>query len=375
MSWSSVIPNVFIGALLLLWVLATAEAPVPTIELVPVITTGLMKPVYAAVPPDGSGQIFIVEQRGRIRVVKDGRLLPRPFIDLTGMVRSSGMEQGLLGMAFHPGYRENRRYFVQYTREPDGAIVVAESKASDDPDVSSPTQEVRMIVPHPFTNHNAGMIEFGPDGLLYIGMGDGGSRGDPSNRGQNVQDLLGKILRVEAGGGAFGIPSSNPFAHGGGRPEIYAWGLRNPWRFSFDRETGDLWVADVGQNDWEEIDVVERGRNYGWRVMEGRHCFSPKTGCETKGLMLPLAEYPTRAPRCAITGGYVYRGTQSPRLRGWYLFGDYCSGEIMGLSPEERETVHVLARTGLSVASFGQDRDGELFVIDLGGGVYSLQSR
>jgi glucose/arabinose dehydrogenase len=355
---------------------AGPSEPRPALSLQPILTRGLTRPVYVTHSRDGSGRLFVLEQPGRIRIIKDGVLLDRPFLDITKPVRSTGMEQGLLGLAFHPRFRENGRYVVQYTRQPDGAIVVAEYRSSRDPDVSDMDEKILLAVPHPYTNHNAGMIEFGPDGFLYIGMGDGGSRGDPDNRGQSVAEWLGKLLRIDVDRGTpYAIPPDNPFAGGRGRPEIFAWGLRNPWRFSFDRRTADLWVADVGQNDWEEIDVVARGGNYGWRVMEGRHCFSPKTGCHTDGLIPPVAEYPNRSPRCSVTGGYVYRGRQWPALDGWYIFSDYCSGEILGLSPQDRSTVQVLFQTGMRVASFGEDETGEVYVVDHNGGVYRITEK
>jgi glucose/arabinose dehydrogenase len=352
---------------------APAAAAGPKIAVQPVITHGLAHPVYAAEPRDGSGRLFIVEQAGRIRLVKNGALVDRPFLDISRDVRSTGAEQGLLGLAFDPQFGTNGRFIVQYTRQPDGAIVVAEYHVGGDPNWSDPSGRMLLTVPHPYANHNAGMIEFGPDGYLYVGMGDGGSSGDPDNRGQNRNELLGKILRINVtSAGGYTIPTGNPFALRGGRPEIFAWGFRNPWRFSFDRDTGQLWVGDVGQNAWEEIDIVEGGRNYGWRVMEGRHCYAPKAGCPTDGLTPPVAEYRTQSPRCAITGGYVYRGRRIPALTGWYVFGDYCSGEIMALSPDDRATVTVLRATGMGLASFGEEADGELLVVDLRGGVYRI---
>ena len=238
-----------------------------------------------------------------------------------------------------------------------------------------------MVVPQPFANHNGGMIAFGPDGALYIGRGDGGGRGDPDNRGQNPHDLRGKILRVDVDRDEpYAIPPENPYVSGGGRPEIYALGLRNPWRFSFDRETGFLWVADVGQYAWEEVDVIVRGGNYGWRFMEGRHCFSPPTNCAEAGLQLPVLEYGHDGGRCSITGGYVYRGPSQPSLKGVYVYGDYCTGEIFGtrVGVEPRlgpaDAPQVLLRTGLRISSFGEDEGGELYVVDHGGGIYRLES-
>ncbi len=354
---------------------AGAPLPVdaaPALELIPIVTAGLESPLYLTHAGDDSGRLFVVEQPGRIRIIQKGRLLDAPFLDLTSRVRSGG-ERGLLGVAFHPEYRRNRRYLVSYTRGPDGATVVAEYHASENPNQSETTEKVLMTVPQPYANHNGGMVEFGPDGFLYIARGDGGSGGDPGNRGQNREELLGKILRIDVDRGTpYAIPADNPFAAGGGRPEIFAYGLRNPWRFSFDRETGELWAADVGQDDWEEIDLIRRGANYGWRIMEGAHCFQPRTGCQTAGLVPPVAEYRNQRPRCAITGGYVYRGAGIPTLRGAYVFGDYCSGEIMTLSGRRTGVPQVLLSTVLKISSFGQDQAGELYVVGHGGTVHRL---
>ncbi len=352
------------------------QSSVPAIALETVVTGGLVHPLYVTHAGDDSGRLFVVEQPGRIRIVRNGALIERPFLDISRRVRSSDIEQGLLGLAFHPDYRNNGRYVVNYTRVPDAATVIAEYRVSGDPSVSQTTERVLLVIPQPYPNHKGGMVDFGPDGLLYIGMGDGGSGGDPENRAQNREELLGKILRIDVDGGVpYGSPPDNPFAAGGGRPEIFAYGLRNPWRFSFDRETRDLWLADVGQNEWEEIDLIQRGGNYGWRIMEGNHCFFPKSGCTREGLVAPVGEYPTRAPRCSVTGGYIYRGTRIPALRGVYMHGDYCSGEILGLFGDQGGLVgtpQVLLVTGYSISSFGQDQEGELYVIDHGGAVYRI---
>lgn len=340
----------------------------PVIALEPVVT-GLQSPVYVAHAGDDSGRLFIVEQPGRIRLVKQGRLIDAPFLDIAGRVRFAG-EQGLLGLAFHPHYAKNGRFFANYVRASDGHTVIAEFHVSPNADVALSDERVLLTVPQPYPNHKGGMVEFGPDGFLYIALGDGGSGGDPGNRGQGTNELLGKVLRVDVDRGApYGIPTDNPFVGGGGRPEIFAYGLRNPWRFSFDRQTGELWAADVGQHKWEEIDVIVRGGNYGWKVMEGAHCFAPPDGCVTDGLVPPVAEYGHEEGRCAITGGYVYRGARLPALRGSYFFGDFCSGEIFALSGKMRRA---LLATGLRIASFGQDQDGELYVVGHGGTVHRI---
>lgn len=356
----------------------SGAAQAASIALETIVSGGLHNPLYVTHAGDGSGRLFVLEQPGRIRIVQDGRLVETPFLDITRNVLSGG-ERGLLGLAFHPDYPRNGRYVVNYTRVPDGATVVAVYRVSDNPNLSRAEEQVLLVVPQPYPNHNGGMVEFGPDGFLYIALGDGGSGGDPENRAQNRDELLGKILRIDPDHGApYAIPPDNPFSAGGGRPEIFAYGLRNPWRFSFDRENGELWAADVGQHDWEEIDVIRLGGNYGWRIMEGAHCFRPRAGCPTEGLVRPLAEYPNRRPRCSITGGYVYRGTRMPALRGTYLYGDYCSGEIFGFIPSVHglaDGARVLLPTGLGISSFGQDQDGEIYVVGHEGSVHRIVER
>lgn len=340
-----------------------------TIQLHPIITVELEKPVFLTVAGD-SHQLYVVEQQGRIRLIDKGVLQPHAFLDITEKI-SFGGERGLLGLAFHPQYKTNGRFFVNYTRAQDGATVIAEFRASLKSGSASPSNEqTLLVIPQPFGNHNGGMIAFGPDGFLYIAMGDGGAGGDPDNRGQNPTELLGKILRIDIDHGSpYAVPDDNPFAKKAQGQAVYALGFRNPWRFSFDRQSGDLWVADVGQNKWEEINRVERGKNYGWRVMEGAHCFNPSPNCSSKNLALPVAEYMNTSPRCAITGGYAYRGQGIPTLRGQYLFADFCSGEIMSLVGTR---IEVLLNTGLHISSFGEDKEGELYVVDHGGGIYKI---
>ena len=299
------------------------SAPGPAISLVPLITDGLEKPLFLTHASDGSGRLYIVEQPGRIRLVEDGLVAPVAFLDIADRVRFGG-ERGLLGLAFHPDYGRNGRFFVNYTRRDDGATVLSEFRRSSVSGVALRDERILMVVAQPYANHNGGMVTFGPDGYLYIGRGDGGSVGDPDNRAQNSNDLLGKILRIDVNAGVpYAIPRDNPFVNGGGRPEVYAVGLRNPWRFSFDPETGSLWVADVGQDLWEEVDLVTRGGNYGWRVMEGAHCYNPAVACPTAGLALPVMEYGHEEERGSIIGGYVYRGRAIPGLRGKYVSGDF----------------------------------------------------
>lgn len=345
-----------------------AVKPVP-------FATGLESPVFATGTRDGSGGLLVIEQGGRIRVVDaDGTVQPAPFLDVSDRL-ISGRERGLLGLALGPNYKSDGHFYVDYTRKGDGATVVSEFHAVDGH--GDPTSErILLTIPQPFPNHNGGMVAFDPEGMLLIGMGDGGSAGDPNGNGQNPQALLGKLLRIDVNGNPYAIPQDNPFAASTSvAPEIWALGMRNPWRYSFDRLTGDLFVADVGQGDWEEIDAApagQGGQNYGWNTMEGRHCFNPSSGCDQSGLTLPVAEYPHN-PGCSVTGGYVYRGTAFPSLWGGYVFGDYCSGTIRGLSAADAiatgsADVAVLDSTELNISSFGQDDAGELYVVDIANG-------
>ncbi len=354
---------------------ATGSLAAPRIELEPVLTSGLTYPIYATHARDGSGRLFIVEQPGRIKIFRPGVAGAKQFLDLSSKVVSGG-EQGLLGLAFHPQYRINRRFFVNYTRVPDGATVISEFQTSSaDPDIALTEETVILTIAQPYANHNGGMIEFGPDGYLYIGTGDGGSANDPDSRSQDPRDLLGKILRIDvdqtSSERAYVSPATNPFAAaGGGRDEVYALGLRNPWRFSFDRISGQLLVGDVGQNAIEEIDVVRLGGNYGWRVFEGTRCTNlGPAACISTGYVPPIAEYAHTQGRCSVTGGYVYRGARSSLPIGAYVYGDFCSGEIFMLSGG---TGILLLDTDISIASFGEDEAGEIYVVGLGGTVHKI---
>jgi glucose/arabinose dehydrogenase len=308
---------------------ASAAATWPAIGLKPFVS-GLDRPVAIANAGDGSNRLFVAEQAGRVRLIKGGVLQATPFLDISTKVSSDG-ERGLLGLAFPPGYAAKGHFYVYYT-DLSGTLTVARYRVGANPDVADANSEqVILSVAHARTNHNGGQLAFGPgDGYLYVALGDGGGGGDPDGNGQNTNTLLGKILRldVESGATPYAIPAGNPFASGGGRPEIWAYGLRNPWRFSFDRQTHDLFIADVGQALWEEVDYqpggAAGGANYGWKIMEGMHCYNAAT-CDQAGLTLPVAEY-DHSLGCAVIGGYVYRGSAQPSLAGLYFYADECGG-------------------------------------------------
>jgi glucose/arabinose dehydrogenase len=351
---------------------------VPQIEL-QLLASGFTRPIYVTHAGDGSGRLFVVEQAGVIRIVRDGKISATPFLDIRDRVESGG-EKGLLSVAFHPKYTENGRFFVNYTARKQGVLksIIAEYNVSQtNPDIADRAERVILEIEQPFANHNGGLNKFGPDGFLYIGMGDGGAAGDPLNAGQSLDTLLGKMLRIDVEREPYAIPQDNPFV---GRAdvqgEIWAYGLRNPWRFSFDRCTGRLFAGDVGQNRLEEIDLIEKGKNYGWRIMEGSQCYDPPTMCNTQGLELPIAEY-DHSLGCSVTGGYVYRGRQFPALIGHYLFGDYCSGRIWSLTedPQGRWTMRQLIDSPFSISSFGEDEQGELYVVHYGGAVYRVTAK
>jgi len=345
------------------------------------IANGLSSPTGIVDPGDDSGRLFIVEQTGTIRVLDSGSLLDTPFLDLSDQV-SGGSEQGLLGLAFHPEYADNGQFFVDYT-DLDGNTVIARYRVSgDDPNLADASSgEPLLFVEQPFRNHNGGQLAFGPDGFLYIALGDGGSQGDPNGNGQHPATLLGSILRIDidstTGDLAYGIPVDNPFADGvDGAPEVYIYGLRNPWRFSFDRDTGDLYIADVGQNAIEEVTMLpageQAGANLGWNRLEGSSCYA-SADCDPEGTVLPAVEY-SHDLGCSVTGGYVMRGGLIPALEGVYLFGDYCSGLLWGTA-RDADGVWQTAEpveTGLNISSFGQGPDGELYVVDLNGAIYQL---
>jgi glucose/arabinose dehydrogenase len=359
-------------------------APPPALPALPAVAlapfaSGLSLPVGLESSGDGTGRLFVIEQAGTIRILQNGILLPTPFLDIRGRVTSGG-ETGLLGLAFHPSFATNGRFFVHNTRgvHPALEIVVSEFARASADQADPNSERQLLVVNHPnFENHNGGQLVFSPDGFLYIGLGDGGSAGDPNNNGQNVQTLLGKMLRIDIDpplppGQQYTIPADNPFANRGGLPEIWAYGLRNPWRFSFDRTTGHLFCADVGQDSFEEVDLITGGGNFGWNIMEGTSCYPPGTAtCNTVGLTLPITEYghdPTGGT--AVIGGFVYRGAAIPGLVGTYVFGDLSSGNVWGLRQDAQGNWQrtLLMTHTLTVSAFGRDAANELYLVDYGNG-------
>ena len=334
-------------------------------------------------PDDGHDHIFVTEQAGYVRVFPNDHRVTEAdtFLDIGDRVNEGGNEEGLLGLAFDPDYKDNGYFYVYYSAaSPRRSVLSRFSVSLNDPKRADHNSEtVIMQVAQPFSNHNGGQIAFGPDGYLYVGLGDGGSRGDPHRNGQNAGTLLGSILRIDvkdvSDSRGYQVPPNNPLVGvPGAREEIWAYGLRNPWRFSFDERTGALWAADVGQNRLEEVDVVKKGLNYGWNVMEGTQCFSPPSDCDMAGLELPVAEYSRSDGNCSVTGGYVYGGRGMPSLLGAYVYGDYCSGRIWGLRYDGSSvTEHMLlADSDLSITSLGQDLDLNLYVLSRNDGIYRL---
>ena len=353
------------------------EDPPAAVRLVQV-AAGLSSPVHLA-PPPGDDRLFVVEQPGRIRIIEDGQLLPTPFLDITSKVRSGG-EQGLLSVAFHPGYASNGHFYVNYTDPSDDTRVERYTVSASDPNRADETSaKLILTVEQPFRNHNGGLLLFGPDGMLYIGMGDGGGAGDPQGHGQNKGTLLGALLRIDVDrGDPYAIPPDNPYVTDpAARSEIWAIGLRNPWRFAFDPPTNRLYVADVGQNRYEEINVVDArtpGLNYGWNIMEGAHCY-PGGSCNTAGLVLPALEY-THDDGCSVTGGVVYRGAAIPSLVGHYLYADYCAGWIRSFRYDGEAAVdrrELIGGGAGNILSFGQDAAGEVYVLSSNGRVYRIE--
>jgi glucose/arabinose dehydrogenase len=334
------------------------------------LVSSLQRPVD--LQADGSGRLFILEKVGRIRILQDGQILEASFLDISDQVGSSGNEQGLLGLAFHPQYAQNGHFFVNYTAK-NGDTSISRFQVSSDPNVADPASEVQLLgVDQPFPNHNGGVLTFGPDGYLYAGLGDGGSQGDPFGNAQNTGVLLGKILRLDVDSAEpYAIPSDNPFGN-----EVWHYGLRNPWRISFDRLTKDLYIGDVGSGEWEEIDFLEAGSpggtNFGWDFREGAHDYE---GNAPDGLTDPIAEYSHSEGGCSVTGGYVYRGSM-PDWNGIYLYGDWCTGLIWGLIRSGNGwQSQLLFDTDVNITSFGQDEAGEVYLVGDRGGIYRLERK
>jgi len=360
------------------------EAPPAYSVSLKIIADGLEGPIGMATANDGSNRLFVIEQEGKIRVIKNGKLQAQPFLDITSIVdHGSGFysEKGLLGLAFHPQYKTNGKIYMYYSaptsaKGMDNKSVIAEYTVStSNADVANTTGRILLEIQEPEFNHNGGQLAFGNDGYLYIGVGDGGGAGDKhgtSGNGQNLQTLLGKILRIDVdhhdATSAYKIPPDNPFINVQAKPEIFAYGLRNPWRFSFDKKTGKLFCGDVGQDAWEEVDVIEKGKNYGWRMMEGNHCYNPSSNCNTTGLTMPIAEYDHSEGKSVI-GGYVYRGTKSADMEGKYIFGDW-TGKFFMLTQQpstlewNRYQLTLKDFSGdFYINSFGEDESGELYVM------------
>jgi len=344
----------------------TSAFPIPFLYEWRYIAGGLNRPVDIQSAYDGSGRLFVIEKFGKIRIYENGKILDTPFLDITDRVNDSGNEMGLLGLAFHPDYEHNGFFYVNYTGT-GGNTFISRFQASGD--IADPNSETILLkIDQPFANHNGGAVVFGPDGYLYLGLGDGGLAGDPFKNGQNKNVLLGKILRIDVNrGNPYDIPSDNPFGN-----EVWDYGLRNPWRLSFDRASGDLWIGDVGQGKWEEIDYLAAGStggaNFGWSIMEGNHGYD---GDPQPGLMLPVAEY-SHDFGCSVTGGYVYRGAM-PAWDGVYFYGDYCTGLIWGLIRSNGSWQNQqLFQTGVTITSFGEDEAGELYLASDNGNIYML---
>jgi glucose/arabinose dehydrogenase len=346
------------------------------------VATGLRSPLDLQSAPGDRERLYVVEQGGRIQVVRNGQVAATPFLDIAGRI-SSGGERGLLGLAFHPQFGTSRRFFVNYT-DPQGDTRIAEFRATSADQADPGSERELLFVRQPFANHNGGGLAFGNDGMLYIGLGDGGSGGDPQGNGQNLGTALGKMLRIDVDRGSpFAVPSDNPFtSRPGALATIWAYGLRNPFRFSFDRVTGDLYIGDVGQNRLEEIDVGlasrRGGENYGWNITEGNSCYQPASGCNTSGITLPVLDY-RHSDGCSVTGGIVYHGCRMPGYAGTYFYSDYCSSFIRsfrlqgGLAADQRDwTAQINRGQFANVVSFGTDQEGEVYVVDLAGSIYKI---
>ena len=355
--------------------ISSASSPAYQLRL---IQDGFENPVLVTDANNGLNHLYVVEKTGRIYVFDPSNEHKHLYLDASSLITTRGNEQGLLSVAFHPDFKTNGYLFIFYTaRNGDNTLARLTANPPTTRQINLDSLEVLLAVDDPASNHNGGMLAFGQDGYLYLGIGDGGRGGDPWNNAQDLDTLLGKMLRVDVDQpSGYSIPKDNPFnSVEKARPEIWAYGLRNPWRHSFDASTGDLWIADVGQNQWEEINWQpagsKGGQNYGWRLMEGMHCYKPRKNCRHDTLVLPVAEY-AHSDGCSVTGGYVYRGKSLVDLEGQYLFGDYCTGTIWTLDKDDDFAVTKLMDTDLNISSFGEDIDGELYVVDYRGAIYKL---
>ena len=367
------------------------------------IANGFKKPLFITSDPKNSKILYVVEQAGKIIIINNGEKLNEPFLDITDRVVPPGRpgdERGLLGFAFHPNYDKNKKFYVNYINN-DGYTIVSEFSAQSSLVANSLSERIVFSLEQPYRNHNGGHMQFGPDDYLYVSIGDGGKSGDPLNAGQDLNTLFGKIIRIDVNKVPYGIPKSNPYyGQENKRGEIWAWGLRNVWRFSFDSEIGDIYYGDVGQNKWEEINYEpynsKGGVNYGWRVMEASKCYKPEKNCDERGLTPPIHEYPndanymvilgggsqTNSDGCSVTGGYVYRGKKIEALNGYYIFGDYCSGNIWTFKVVNDKATELKNRTEeinlanaeftTYISSFGEDADGELYIVEYNGGIYKI---
>jgi glucose/arabinose dehydrogenase len=344
------------------------------------VASGFDLPVHVTHAGDGTGRLFVVEQRGTIRLIVDGERLGTPFLDIRDRVTFGG-ERGLLSVAFPPGFKDVGHFYVNYTATVDSQLMtrISRFQVGSSPNQADPESEQIVLTVDQFAgNHNGGQIAFGPDGYLYIGMGDGGGSGDPQNHGQRPETLLGAMLRIDVESDSpltYTIPVDNPFMADPAAAEVWSYGLRNPWRFSFDRQTGDLYIADVGQGAWEEINYQpassQGGDNYGWNIMEGNHCYNAAT-CDQTELTLPIWVY-GRSEGQSVTGGFVYRGSAQPSLQGIYLYGDYLSGRLWGLQQVRSEWQNqLLLETNKTISSFGEDESGELYLVDYSGAIYKV---
>lgn len=359
---------------------AAADFPDPAGYAWVEVAGGLQKPTTLADPQDGSGRLLILEQGGRIRWIENGQVLEQPFLDIRAKIAIGGSEQGLLGIALDPQYAENGTFYLDYTDLNGNTVIARYQRGADPLQAEAESEQVLLTIAQPYANHNGGQLAFGPDGYLYIGMGDGGSAGDPHNNAQNPAQLLGKILRIAVRGEeTYSIPPDNPYAGGGGAQEVWALGLRNPWRFSFDRQSGDLYVADVGQNLYEELNLISAGQqhpglNFGWDYYEGQHPYDERVSLDPSTFVWPVFEY-AHDQGCSITGGTMYRGTQLPEWNGIFLFGDYCSGLVWGTLQQADGAYRTqqLFQIGGNLSAFGQDAHGEVYVLDyLNGQVLKL---